>query len=159
VAFIEFLSVSDTGVYGLIMNALSSSAFCVTCGLFYKYRRTFSGAIWGASLAVVVMTAIMLVANWFITPYYMGVPASQVATMIPTLLLPFNLIKGAVNMGITLIIYKPLTAAFKKAGLLSGGNYTDKKKFIVLTIFSIIVVTVCVLVILFLFDGQFQIFG
>ena len=159
VAFIEFLSVSDTGVYGLIMNALSSAAFAGTCGLFYKYRRTFSGAIWGSSLAVVVMTAVMLLANWFITPYYMGVPTSQVAAMIPTLLLPFNLIKGAVNMGITLIIYKPITAAFKKTGLLVGTNYTDKKKFLLMTIFSIILVTSCVLIILFLFDGQFQIFG
>ena len=45
VAFLEFLTVSDTGVYGLIMNFLSSGTFAFTCGIIYKYRRTFSGAV------------------------------------------------------------------------------------------------------------------
>ncbi|MBR5011605.1 MAG: ECF transporter S component [Clostridia bacterium] len=159
VAVLEFLSVSDTGIYGLIMNALSSAAFAGTCGAFYKYKRTFNGAVTGAIAAVLVMTAIMLVANWFITPYYMGVARGQVAAMIPTLLLPFNLIKGVVNMGLTLIIYKPVTAAFKKTGLITVGNYTNKKKFTVLSIISAILIILCILFIFVLFDGEFQLFG
>ena len=39
VPFMEFLTLSDTGIYGLIMNFLSSAAFSVTASLVYKYRR------------------------------------------------------------------------------------------------------------------------
>ena len=155
VAFIEFLSVSDTGIYGFIMNALSSAAFAGTCGLFYKYRCTFSGAIVGAVLAVLSMTLVMLLANLFITPYYMGVARSEVAAMIPTLFLPFNLIKGIVNMAITLMIYKPITGALKKTGVLITGNGSlYKKKFILVTLVSLLIAVISILLVFFYFDGS-----
>lgn len=156
VAFLELLSVSDTGIYGFIMNALSSSAFAGICGLVYKYRRTLSGAIIGAVLAVVSMTAVMLIANWVITPFYMGVPRSDVAALIPTLFLPFNLIKGVVNMAITLLIYKPITTALKKSGLvISGGKDTSLKRFLILSLIAVIIVVIAVLIIFFCFEGNF----
>ncbi len=159
VAFIEFISVSDTGIYGFIMNALSSAAFAGICGLFYKYKRTLSGAIFGSICAVFGMTAVMLVANTFITPFYMGVDRSQVVAMIPTLLLPFNLFKGIVNASITMIIYKPITAALKKSKLLeSSGKQTDTKKFVLVSSISLVALVVIVLCIIFVLNGNL-IFG
>ena len=160
VALLEFISVSDTGLYGFLMNALSSAAFAGVCGIIYKYKHTLSGAVLGSVIAVISMTAVMLVANYFITPYYMGVGRSDVVAMIPTLLLPFNLIKGTVNMAITLILYKPVTTALRKAKLItSNNNETNKLKFIILTVTSILIVTVAVLLILFIFEGKFLVFG
>ncbi len=157
VAFLEFLSVSDTGIYGFIMNALSSVAFASTCGLLYKYKHTFNGAVLSATIAVFFMTAIMLLANWLITPFYMGVERSQVVAMIPTLLLPFNLIKGIVNMAITLIIYKPITTVFKKTGFISSSNNTtNKKRFVIITVISIVLIVISMLVIFYIFDGTFE---
>ncbi len=157
VAFFEFLSVSDTGVYGFLMNVISSATFAGTCGLFYKYRHTFKGAVFGAIMAVLIMTVVMIIANWIITPFYMGVDRSQVITMIPILLLPFNLIKGVVNMAVTLILYKPITSALKKTGLIiSQSEKTDRKKFLGLTAISILLIIVCILAIFFIFDGTFQ---
>ena len=118
VAFIEFLSVSDTGVYGLVMNALSSAVFTATCGIIYKDRRTLTGAVFGSIAAVLSMTAVMLVANMFITPYYMGVARADVVAMIPTLLLPFNLVKAILNAAIVLLLYKPLSKLLKRIGFL-----------------------------------------
>ena len=40
VTVLEFLTVSDTGIYGLIMNFLSSSAFVLCCGLLYRFKRS-----------------------------------------------------------------------------------------------------------------------
>ena len=156
VAFAEFISVSDTGVYGLIMNILSSATFAGVCGTFYKYRRTLSGAITGGIAAVLCMTAVMMVANVFITPYYMGAARSDVVAMIPTLLLPFNLSKGIVNAAITMIIYKPVTSALRKARLVEGasGN-TDHKKFVLLAAISLIALIAVVLVIIFILNGTF----
>lgn len=158
VALLEFVSVSDTGIYGLIMNALSSMVFTVTCGIIYKYRRTLLGAVFGSISAVLAMTAVMLVANIFITPLYTGDARAEVAAMIPTLLLPFNLIKGIVNAAITMIIYKPITSALKKTGLSVGGSQkTDVKKFIPLAIIALVLLVIAVLIILFMLDGEFEI--
>lgn len=160
VALLEFVTVSDTGVYGLIMNALSSAVFTFVCGVVYKYRRTLLGAILGSVSAVFAMTAVMLVANVFITPLYMGVARDEVAAMIPSLLLPFNLIKGVVNAAITMIIYKPLTSALKKVGLSSGSaKKTEIKKFIPIAIGALVLLVIAVLVILYMLNGEFQMFG
>ena len=114
VPFLEFLTISGTGVYGLIMNILSSLAFSLTASLIYKYRKTFGGAILGLGCAVLSMTAVMMAANLLITPYYMNMPTAAVAEMIPKLLLPFNFTKAMLNASLTLILYKPLTAAMRK---------------------------------------------
>lgn len=160
VALLEFVSVSDTGVYGLIMNALSSAVFTATCGLIYKYRRTLLGAVLGSVSAVLAMTAVMLVANVFITPFYMGVGRAEVASMIPTLLLPFNIIKGVVNAAITMIIYKPITSALKKVGLSApSSKKTDVEKFIFLTIGALTLLIIAVLIILFMLNGEFEMFA
>ena len=157
VAFFEFLSVSDTGIYGFIMNALSSAVFAGTCGFVYKYKHTFSGAIFGAVSAVTITTVVMLLANLFITPYYMGVSRGDVAAMIPTLLLPFNLIKGVVNMGITLIIYKPITIALKKTRLIEPSvQNTDIKKFVIMGAIALIIVAFCIFSIFYFLHGSLE---
>ena len=157
VALTEFVSVSDTGVYGLLMNFISSASFAGTCGLIYKYRRKISGAVMGCAFAVLVMTAFMLIANIFITPFYMGAPRQTVIEMIPTLLLPFNLLKGIMNAAITIIIYKPITSALKRTKLVtSSGKNTDRKKFFLLTVLSIIIIIIAAIIIIFLLKGSFM---
>ena len=118
VAFIEFITVGDTGVYGFIMNFLSSAVFSVTCAMIYKYKKNMKGAVIGLVSASLAMTAFMLLFNLFITPLYMGVAVGEVAKMIPTLFLPFNLTKGILNAALVLVIYKPVSTALKSAKLL-----------------------------------------
>ena len=109
-ALLEFLTISGTGVYGMIMNFVSSAAFSVAAALVYKYRKTFSGAIAALCAGIVSMTAMMMVANLIVTPLYTGMPTAAVADMIPTLLLPFNLIKSSLNAALVALLYKPMTA-------------------------------------------------
>ena len=159
VALTEFVSVSDTGVYGLLMNFISSASFAGTCGLIYKYRRKISGAVMGCVFAVLVMTAVMLIANVLITPFYMGAPRETVIKMIPSLLLPFNLLKGVMNAAITIIIYKPITSALKRTKLVVySGQNTDRKKFLLLTVLSVIIIIIAVIIIIFLLNGSFSVF-
>lgn len=160
VAFLEFVSVSDTGLYGFIMNSISSAVFVFVCGTYYKYRHTLLGAVLGSIAAVFGMTAVMLVANIFIVPLFMeGTTKGAVVDMIPTLLLPFNLIKGVINASITMIIYKPVTAALKKVGLSAGGTHkTNLKKFVPLAIGAIVLLIVAVVIILLVLHGEISIF-
>lgn len=116
VPLLEFITVSSTGVYGLIMNILSSATFVGVAALIYRFRKTLSGAVIGLCSAVLAMTAVMIAANLLITPYYMGVSTSEVAALIPKLLLPFNAIKAVLNASLTLCLYKPITSVLKRTG-------------------------------------------
>lgn len=120
VSLIEFVTISGTGVYGLIMNVISSTTFVCVGSAIYSHRRNFSGALIGAAASVVATVAVMMGANMLITPYYMHVSVDKVAAMIPTLLLPFNLTKALFNASLVFIIYKPLSSVLRRAGFVSA---------------------------------------
>ena len=157
VAFLEFLFISSTGVYGLIMNFISSGAFVLICGCVYKAKRDFAGAILSVILSVIGVTAIMMLANIFITPFYMGAQRSDVIALIPTLLLPFNLAKSIINSAALLIIYKPLTTALKKSKLISSesSDYKLSIKSIILTVVSIVIIIITVIFLIKNMGGVF----
>ena len=119
VALLEMLTVSTTGLYGFIMNVLASASFVCAASLIYTHWRTMKGALAGTVCAVFSMTAVMMLANLIITPFYMCVTAEAVAGMIPTLLLPFNLTKAVFNASLVFILYKPISAALARAGFTS----------------------------------------
>lgn len=118
VAFVEMITVSHTGIIGFIMNALATCAFCCTATFLYKKRHTMAGAILGLAAGVVVLTAAMLLWNYFLTPIYQACPAA-VAEMLVPIFLPFNLVKGGMNMAATLLLYKPVVTALRRSGLVA----------------------------------------
>ena len=119
VALIEMVTVSTTGLYGFVMNVLASTSFVCAASFIYTRRRTMKGALVGTLCAVAAMTAVMMLANLVITPFYIGASAAEVAKMIPTLLLPFNLTKAVFNAALVFILYKPISAALRRAGFAS----------------------------------------
>lgn len=154
VAMLEFVVDNDTGWYGLIMNFASSATFSVVCAAMYQYRKKLSGAILGLILAILSMVLVMLTLNLVVTPLYTGFPRAQVVGMIPTLLLPFNVIKGTVNAALVLVLYKPVRRALHSARLLPrvymGDEESSKGKrpwvSIVVSVVGILVLTVALIV-------------
>ena len=126
VATLELITISDTGWYGFIMNFASSATFSVVCAVVYRYNKKLSGAIVALVSGVVALVAVMLTLNLVVTPFYMGAPRSAVIDMIPTLLLPFNLIKGLVNASLVLVLYKPVCRAMQAAKLLPKSASDDE---------------------------------
>ncbi|MBR4910572.1 MAG: ECF transporter S component [Clostridia bacterium] len=163
VAVLElFTTGSDTGFYGLIMNFLSSGTFALTCGIIYKYRRTFGGAVLAVIMSVISVTTVMLLANLFITPLFMHAPRSAVVAILPTLILPFNLTKSSLNAAITLMVYKPLSAALKRAGLTpSSGDakYRFGLRSVIVTVCAVLVIIAAVLVLILCMGGSFKFFN
>ena len=159
VQFIEFITTSETGVYGFIMNFLSSASLSVTAGIVYKYRRSFSGAILAMVSAVFAVVGVMLLANLFITPYYMGVERSMVVDLIPSLLLPFNLIKSVVNASLTMLIYKPMTSAFGRMRLTERKVYDKSQglRSIILMLCCVAVAAVAIVVFVLYLGGTVEI--
>ena len=149
VSLVEFVTISSTGIYGLVMNILSSGVFALVVGTIYKYKRNFSGAIISAVCTVFSVTAVMLLANIFITPLYFQMPREAVIAMLPTLLLPFNLCKSVLNASIMLLVYKPFTTALKKAGLVSTKDNVKYKlnvKTVMLSIVSLVLIVAAIIV-------------
>ena len=125
VAFIEFITISTTGFWGLLMNFASSTVFSLTASLIYKYRKTLNGAIIGFALATILTTAVMMVLNPIIVPLYSGVSAEVVIAMIPGVLLPFNFAKTLLNSAVAMLIYKPIITAMRKARLVPSRQVSD----------------------------------
>ena len=127
VALIEAISISGTGIYGFIMNFASSATFSAVAALIYKYKRNTTGAIISFYAASISMVSVMMLLNFFVTPYYMMGPdfaieesRAAVVGMIPTLILPFNIAKALLNSAIAMMLYKPVTVAMRRAKLLDG---------------------------------------
>ena len=118
VAVVEMFTYSDTGIIGCIMNVLATVSFCCTASFVYKKIHTKKGAILGLALGVVALVAVMLLWNYLITPLYMpGFTRADIAAMLPTIFLPFNLAKGGLNMAVILLLYKPVVTALRRARL------------------------------------------
>ena len=128
VALIESVTISHTGPIGLLMNVLATCSFCCTATFVYKKRHTMWGAVLGLSLGIVALVAVMLLWNYLITPIYQGVPRDVVVTMLPTVFLPFNLAKGGLNMAATLLLYKPVVTALRKAHLVAPSQTASQTK-------------------------------
>ena len=82
VALIEMISISTTGPWGFLMNALATCSFCCTASFVYKKMHTKKGAVLGLSLGVVCLVAVMLLWNYLITPIYQGMPREAIVELL-----------------------------------------------------------------------------
>lgn len=146
VSLVEMVTVSDTGIIGCVMNLISSCAFACSAAVIYKKKHTLSGAVWGLLVGCLAMTAVMLLWNYLITPLYMGMPRQAVAELLLPAFLPFNLLKGGLNMAITLLLYKPVVKALRKTKLVeeSAGTAAGNKK-IGIWLVAVLLLATCVL--------------
>ena len=148
VSLLEMVTVSDTGPIGCVMNLLSTCSFACTAAFIYKRKHTLKGAISGLAAGSVLMIITMLLWNWLITPWYMGVDRATVESMLLPAFLPFNLLKAGLNSALTLSLYKPLVTALRKIRLIedpSSGNSSSKHGVYLLA--AILLIT-CILLLL-----------
>ena len=114
VAIIQGVTVSaGSGVYGIIMHFISTATFVLVTSLLYHKKKTSLSLGISLSAGTLAVTAIMIPANLFITPYFMGAPISMVVSLLPFIVL-FNLIKSVINALLTFVIYIPLQNPISK---------------------------------------------
>ena len=119
VGLLEFVTISSTGPWGLLMNFTSSTVFSLIASLIYNYKKSLNSAIIGFSAAVVITTAVMLVLNPFIVPMFSPYATFEmVVDMILPVLLPFNFAKTLLNGAMAILLYKPIIEAMRRAKLL-----------------------------------------
>ena len=152
VCLIEMVTVSDTALIGFFMNLLASACFVCPAAFFYKRKHSIRGGLIGLVIGVVLMTAAMLLWNYFLTPLYMGWPREEITAMLVPIFLPFNLIKGFINAALTVLVYKPVSMALKRSGLVAASPAPAaekaKKRFIGVYIVAAMVLASCVFAVL-----------
>ena len=149
-SLIEMLTISDTHLIGFLMNVLSTCAFTVPAVLLYKRLHTQKGAVIGLCVGVLAMSVTMVAWNYLITPLYMNVDRSVVTGMLLKVFLPFNLVKGGLNAGLTLLLYKPIVTALRKAGLVPASSGRKGRFSPGFLLFSLVILATFVLLLLVL---------
>ena len=148
VSLLEMVTISDTGLYGMVMNVISTCAFACTAALIYKKRRTMAGAVVGIVAGCLLMAGVMLLWNYIITPLYMGLPRAAVAGMLLPAFLPFNLLKGGINSAVTLLLYKPVVMGLRRVGLLDTPQTQKGKPMVGVWLCAAMVLATCILLVL-----------
>lgn len=128
VGLIEMVTISETGIIGLVMNLLSSALFVLPAAFLYQRKRSLSGAVVGLACGALLMTAGMLLWNWLITPLYMHMPQQAVAELLLPAFLPFNLLKATLNAVLTVLLYKGVVTALRKAHLVPQTERASNRK-------------------------------
>lgn len=116
VSFIQAFIMGGDGLYGFLMHFVATGIVCVVIGLIYKHHKTKKNAIIALAIGIVVEVLVMCVFNLFITSAYMGVSKEAIAAMLPTVIIPFNLVKIGVNSVLTFILYKKISGFLHSTG-------------------------------------------
>ncbi|MBQ7500769.1 MAG: ECF transporter S component [Clostridia bacterium] len=142
------LTISSTGLIGLLMNVISSCSFAVTAVLIYRRNRTMAMAIGSLVCGIVVQVGVMVFWNYIITPLYMPtITREDVLPLLLPAIIPFNAIKGFLNMALTLLIYSPIKKALVKTKLIPEPQAASSIRFECIFFSGLIIVT-CVLILL-----------
>ena len=150
VALLELITISNTGVFGLIMNVFSSCLFVCTASLIYHRNRSLFGALIGLICGALLTTGGMMLWNYLITPLYMeNATREQVAGLLVPFFLPFNLLKTGLNATLTMLLYKSVSTALRAAKLLPPAEkQTTGKNFLSVTFLSLLVLAALILAML-----------
>jgi riboflavin transporter FmnP len=107
------------GAFGAFMHMLATGVFAGLAGYIYKKYHNRKGAVIGLITGSVVMTIVMVFANISLNTVFYGIPREQTIKMLLPGIIPFNLMKGLINSGITIFVYKKIANFLREKGLLT----------------------------------------
>ncbi len=114
---VRLLGTETFGV-GQIANILMGLSFLVLPSYLYQKRRCLRTALAGTIVGIVLMTVMGVVTNrYLLVPALLGEKAATfpMTEYLIKAIVPFNLIKGAINGAITFALYKRLSIILKGA--------------------------------------------
>lgn len=115
IATILKLPLSDTACIGEFANFVMAQIFVVLPSVAYKYKRSFKTVWISLTLATFALAALGLFFNRFLLfPFYMEDGAAETFASFWYLIAIFNVIKGASNALVTVLLYKRLKRALER---------------------------------------------
>ena len=157
VSFVEMVTVSADGLVGLVMNIISSCSFALPAAIIYKRVRTLKGAFIGLVAGWLFVTAVMIMWNYIITPVYRGFPREAIVPMLPTIFLPFNLIKYGLGAAVTMLIYKPLSLTLQKIKVINKQEQkvSAKENLVIGLVLAVCLAAIPVVLLILVLQGVF----
>ena len=126
---IRFIAGSGTGGIGEIANFIVITSFIIIPTVVYRFKKGLPVVVITLAAGITAMTAAALIANRFIMfPLYMGDGGKDAFYSLWYYIVFFNLIKGAAVSVIVFLLYKRLSALFKKINLRSADKNDTIKK-------------------------------
>lgn len=117
VSILQGLTVSaQSQVYGIIMHIIATSVLTFVSSVIYRSHKSKKGAAVGLVCGVLSMALVMIPANLFITPYFMGVPRAMVIDLLG-FIIAFNALKAGINAVVTFILYKSISRLMRKLNI------------------------------------------
>lgn len=116
----HLLQTQNAGV-GQLANVIMGAAYVLPAAFLYKKSRRISTATIGGLAGIILMTVLGVIMNkYLLVPLMLGdkINSFPMADYLSKAIVPFNLIKGSLNMAITLILYKRISALFSRQGKL-----------------------------------------
>ncbi len=150
VSLVEMVTISDTGVIGMVMNVLASCSFACTVAIFYRNHRNISGAIKGLICGCLCATAVMLLWNYLVTPIYMNVDRETVVGLLLPYILPYNLLKTSLNAVVVFLLYKPVVNSLRSIGFAQQGSSNGSQSKTLYPIIGIVALITIILLMLVL---------
>ncbi len=147
VSLLEMFTVSATGIIGLIMNILASCSFACTAAVIYRRWPSWRGAAAGLFAGTLCLSLTMLIWNYIFLPIFLHFPRTEVAKLLFPAILPFNLLKGALNSALILMLYRHMLTALKNYGLLTSNKQAANNTKALLALSALLFIT-CILVLL-----------
>lgn len=121
---------TTTGGVGELCNFLMGVCFVLPAGWIYKLKKTRGGALLASAVGAVSMAVLCIPINYFISyPFYTSLmPLDTIIGMYQNLMpsvngllaclvifnAPFTLLKGALDVVLAFLIYKPLSPLLRK---------------------------------------------
>lgn len=113
-----FALVGGGGLESLVGAPLSflwGASCALVAGGLYRRRKTRSQAILGLVLGSLAAAVTLSAANLLVLPWFLGQPVSP--TFVLQVIVPFNLVKGALSSSLCFVVYKRVAPVLKAHAL------------------------------------------
>ncbi|MBC1315669.1 ECF transporter S component [Listeria booriae] len=117
---------------GELTNFLSGICFVLPIYYVFRYARSTKAMILGVGIGTVMLTVVISLLNYFVVlPFYItvgGLPAgTNIAALVTTAIIPFNILKGVVVGAVFILVYGRMRSWIMKNTIVKLKVSKDKK--------------------------------
>ena len=117
-----------SGPQGLIMNLIATGVLVFVAASIYQKSMTKKSGLLALIAGGLAATAALIPANLIVTPFFLNIRIEDVVGMLLPIIIPFNLIKVAINTAVVFLIYKRLSSFLRKTLEPAPNDFSSETK-------------------------------
>lgn len=115
VSVIQAFFLGGNGIIGMTMHICASGVLLLTAALVYRaLGKSTKAMIISLIAGTLAMALVMIPLNLIFTVHFLGTPREAVIALLPTVIVPFNLIKAGLNCFLFFLLCKSIGFLFEK---------------------------------------------